>query len=394
ANMNQYGPLMPSQGPVEGYVFSPTAHTHGRQTESYPGMNLSQMSANFYASPHTTNLNSGWAPTAIPTGGKTITISASEFSEIKNTLTAMKNAQEQQQCQLDEQCESAQQKTRKSVKEKNLPLTTLLKSLMKEFVGIDSERKSENGILTTGLYLEPLPNGTPSHIITTGTGSEVTLWNPEWKNGPRTGVNKLYIEAVMDQLRQREKDHPSVGTPYNLLTNTVLWPYAAQYFKTMRQNYKSQTDDQARAKKNAHNGETKLRNRKKQKADMLRKQIDKFEKKYGAEEMAGLREIVHSEWMSSEHSDCGDASPDKYADHHAKQLGGGMTRGLELRKPEWRSSELCRIYFSLQKMSCDGGAATETEGARQNSVCLLRYRGLPANNNEKAPPMAKGQQPI
>lgn len=64
-----------------------------------------------------------------------------------------------------------------------------------------------------------------------------------------------------------------------------------------------------------------------------------FIAEYGAENAVGLKELVVAEWMSSEHSDCGNADQSDWDKIRDATKGCGRN-ALEVRKLEWRSRKV------------------------------------------------------
>ncbi|KAG6850072.1 hypothetical protein H0H93_001422 [Arthromyces matolae] len=310
-----------------------------------------------------------------------VMIPAAQLEEWKKNIEEVKSVQRQQQEQLDHQRDRGQKK--KSAKKK---MNQVL-MVMNEFVGVESIR-DESGTLSK-IIPGPLPAGAPIRYKDIGADKRLRLWNPDWNTAPKSGSNRAFLEAVIHHIRQKEKDHPSVGMPVEELTDELMWESVTQYYKTMRNNWKRQNDERVAAKQSAHDKEVKLRARKKAKADTMRQNIQGFEDLYDKTKTVGLREIIHTDYMSSEHSDCGNVSIDEYTAHRASKIGGGMTNGFEIRRPEWRSKQMNRVYVRLHKMARDGGPRPG-ETSRRNTVRLPRYHGLPANNNNKNPPKVKG----
>lgn len=66
--------------------------------------------------------------------------------------------------------------------------------------------------------------------------------------------------------------------------------------------------------------------------------MPQLEERYGKENVTGVREVIHTEWMSSEHSshETGVASKEDWEAHRDAQGGGE----IECRTKEWRSDEV------------------------------------------------------
>ncbi|KAG6819709.1 hypothetical protein H0H93_009403 [Arthromyces matolae] len=332
------------------------------------------------------HLNPGWSSPNVEATPAMVTISAAQLEEWKKNIEEVKNTQRQQQEQLDQQ-RNRENKKKSTKKKMNQALTSLVHQVMNEMVGVESIR-DESGTLSK-IIPGPLVAGAPIRYKDIGANEHMRLWNPDWNTAPKSGSNRAFLEAVIRHIRQKEKDHPSVGMPVEELTDELMWDSVTQYFKTMRNNWKRQNDERVAAKQSAHDKDVKLRARKKAKADTMRQNIQGFEDLYGKTKTVGLREIIHTDYMSSEHSDCGNVSNDVYTAHRASKIGGGMTNGFEIRRPEWRSKQMNRVYVRLHKMARDGGPRPG-ETSRRNTVRLPRYHGLPANNNKKNPPKVKG----
>lgn len=70
----------------------------------------------------------------------------------------------------------------------------------------------------------------------------------------------------------------------------------------------------------------------------MRQMVPEAEAHLGKENVAGYYEIIHSDWMSSDHSDCGDADPNEFKKHRESKIGGN--RGWETRTLVWRSKKV------------------------------------------------------
>lgn len=75
----------------------------------------------------------------------------------------------------------------------------------------------------------------------------------------------------------------------------------------------------------------------------MREAVALAEAVHGQEKTVGLMEIIQTDWMSSEHSDCGNMDPDDFKKHREQQIG--FNKGWEVRKLSWRARKV-RLHLN------------------------------------------------
>ena len=78
-----------------------------------------------------------------------------------------------------------------------------------------------------------------------------------------------------------------------------------------------------------------------QKADDLQDVVPVFRQRYGQEKTVGTMDLIHTDWMSDEHSDYGDMSQSDWDAHRDAQGGGD----LEVCPKAWRSDSVSRLLL-------------------------------------------------
>ncbi|KAJ6573129.1 hypothetical protein DFH09DRAFT_1459566 [Mycena vulgaris] len=186
--------------------------------------------------------------------------------------------------------------------------------------------------------------------------------HPDWSEGVSNTENLRFCIRMKDLVMEKVKidnalADPLLGDPSDI---TVL-NQAKVFFKTLRKKYNIQTTDEGRTRDRKKRQQNKQRSRKKEKADDHRLAIPKFREIHGAENTIGDYDAVQTDDMSSEHSDCGKASENKFNAH--RRAAGGGEHGWEL-----------DLYFAHLKT------------IRRGMLAENHAAGLPENVNHLAPP--------
>lgn len=74
--------------------------------------------------------------------------------------------------------------------------------------------------------------------------------------------------------------------------------------------------------------------------------VDGFCAEYGEEHRESANALIETDWMSDEHSDCGDASEALWNAHRDRHSRCGKN-ALELRKLQWRSPQVSVVVTNL-----------------------------------------------
>ncbi|KII93304.1 hypothetical protein PLICRDRAFT_386169 [Plicaturopsis crispa FD-325 SS-3] len=209
--------------------------------------------------------------------------------------------------------------------------------------------------------------------------------NFDWSKPPSHGNNDSECHRITDIVLQRVSANPTSVPPNVIGDPKNVFEAVRGYFGTVRGAYIAQNTDGGRARRERKNDLNKRRQRKKQKADDLRKQTDNFRAFYGEEETVGLEDLIQTDWMSSEHDDPGNVTVEQWKQHRLDHNGG--TNGIEVRKEGWRSKQLNRTYARLRKFDRDTANDTVVgqNQSRSGKVRLPRFRGIKANTNCRHP---------
>ncbi|KAL6307235.1 hypothetical protein BKA93DRAFT_823380 [Sparassis latifolia] len=251
------------------------------------------------------------------------------------------------------------------------------------------------------VYPEPLQHGDVPRLADDGS----RLYNPDWNLPVNGGINEEWVSAAVHLVMQNGEVN------YKLDMSSVqeedVYASAATFFRSLKEDYRARHSEMKEAKVAKKRKRDKLTQRKKRKADDRRQACNHLEKSHGAESTVGVRFLVHTDWMSSEHSTDGDASHSEW-DNARKAQGAGRA-AWEVRKLLWRSPFLNRVYARLDHLlatepilSTAGvqgeeqviqGTSTSTpviSGVQRND----RFRGPVANYNVDGPRKRRKEKKI
>ncbi|KDR71327.1 hypothetical protein GALMADRAFT_144016 [Galerina marginata CBS 339.88] len=335
-----------------------------------------------------------------------IVISAAEFEDMRctmNELRDFKNAQvnfhgtndethtalaqaidEAQQLRAALNARVAHEDGKADRKPRNNALVAAAHSVMIDLLDVVMV-KNENGEMVEDRKKlpSPLSDGVPSSVAADGT----RRYNPRWSCGiTKHRENMAYRDACVALIRSREEAKgdseidPSVLRDHKALTKAV-----DKYFGTLRNRYKQEYDEEARKKAEETAQKNKIRGRKKQMAKIAREGAQLFRKAYGLDKTEGVDELIQTDWMPSEHSDCGNMSPDSFERHRFNKIGGNA--GWEERDLLWRSSKLVKLYCRVVELYHDEQAdIARRTGKRQKTVKQTpTFECLPVNANNDTP---------
>ncbi|EMD40864.1 hypothetical protein CERSUDRAFT_91614 [Gelatoporia subvermispora B] len=218
------------------------------------------------------------------------------------------------------------------------------------------------------------------------------LHNPHWLSPASHPVNAAYIDAATDLLYQERVNETDVAS-IRLAMKRRLKQAVKKYFESLRSQYKARVSEEARTKREGKMRDDRQNMRKHRKCDAMRISARKLKKIVGRENVHGLKELLHTDWMSSEDT----------ADEGANLTR--MVKPLKVRQLGWRSPSLNRIYARLQfLMAIDLSLASESEpednthiGVSTSTVFThyrRRFRGPADEADEREPPIEAGQATI
>ncbi|KAL1703139.1 hypothetical protein EV121DRAFT_292653 [Schizophyllum commune] len=237
----------------------------------------------------------------------------------------------------------------------------------------------------------PLPPGARHRLA---PDNETTLFNPNFAAGVSDTVNAEWIDHVASVLSEL---YPSVVAN---VKHRQLRALMRTYLKTMRDKYKEQNTEQGRARALTKRIYNKRRSRRSDKAARRREQIPAFVEVHrgqgGIDDCVGIKDIIDTDYMSSEHSDVGNASKADW-DSRRRKFGGGAS-ALEVRKPRWRSKNFNKLLGALDTLSrgeeTKKKAAGDSHGRRLGGPHYSRFPGHRANASDRNPPLLHGLLPL
>ncbi|KAJ7743946.1 hypothetical protein DFH07DRAFT_777272 [Mycena maculata] len=330
-----------------------------------------------------------------------------DLEETKKTMAAAVTSAEEKACKAQEAAERAEAQMRlereaqnekadhKNGVERN-KAQALLHEVAKGLLGMTGQRMGERELL-------PAPLEPGEEAPTAEDGNK--LWRPSWNQPPSYVQNKDFFTEVVRKAKEQDK----VICSQQLLAEHVLAPFTdaelmamvKAYFKTLRRKYHAQVSSDEEEKHEKHCTGTRCRNRQKKTVGRLRGAIDEVEKRFGEEKTHGLRAIIHSDHVLSEHSDCGNVEKEKFEKYRTSE--GGGSNSLEVRLRQWHSAQIQRIYallhtFSLRHDRKLGNARKAVrmlgKGSRAGKTRFPRFKCNPANVNKADPALVDGQPPF
>ncbi|GJF00434.1 hypothetical protein PsYK624_167220 [Phanerochaete sordida] len=235
---------------------------------------------------------------------------------------------------------------------------------MLDLIGVEKKRGQKI------VLPDPLADGEPARVV---NGAE--LFSPRWKEGISCDVNHRFIEATVDRVVRNQKTNPTLDAAH--ATPAHLRQGAETYYNTLRDVYKAQVDETAAAKAQVKQENTKVNIRRHRRCDGLRQAVPAFRERYGYDDTVGLEQLLHTDCVSSEHSQKeGRDGDDDSGDEGAV---------LEVQGKNWRSDPYVRILAALEMI------AREIRGRKSRSAAKRRVRG-PAERDYDGPP-PKGNPP-
>ncbi|KAJ7023307.1 hypothetical protein C8F04DRAFT_1271496 [Mycena alexandri] len=220
---------------------------------------------------------------------------------------------------------------------------------------------------------------------------------PNWDLKLNDRTNSIFVDKVLNivhgiVLEDQKLKEPKLGNT----SKADIASMAKVYFNTLRGNWTGQTDAAAREKKELKNLQQKRAARVEDKSDDLRACLDDLEDRYGPEATAGAAEILLADYLSSEHSDCGEANKENWDAHRAKK--GGGTNGLEVRDKVWRAKQVKLVYARLKtfrnaRRNRLRDPTTGNKLSTAGKAPMPRFPGMKVNINNKPPPVKHARLP-
>ncbi|KAJ7170888.1 hypothetical protein C8R43DRAFT_1120616 [Mycena crocata] len=215
-------------------------------------------------------------------------------------------------------------------------------------------------------------------------------FRPVWSAGVEDMTNTVFVDHVANivygyVVEDQKSETPKLGN----INRSDIGKMMKTYFNTLHFNYTNQTTVEGQLRLEQKRLEGKRHARIEDKCNDLRMAIPEFEAKYGLEATVGVAGMIVAEYMSSEHSDEGDADPVDFAQNRIK-MGGGMN-GFEVRDKPWRSRQFKLVNTSLRTIQNAQRNRTRdpTTGEKLSTagkVCIPQFKGLKINDNNNPPP--------
>ncbi|KAF8959439.1 hypothetical protein BDZ97DRAFT_1394586 [Flammula alnicola] len=319
-----------------------------------------------------------------------------EFQEFKNAqnnpqqhndesqVTINRTIQEVRELQAALHATVAKERCMGERKPRNNPLLTAVHSAMQDLLDVVKVPNDKGEMVEDRKKLpDPLPDGAPPNLAADGT----RLYNPRWQKGiTQHAENRAYRDASVALIKSRETANPdSEIDPLILNDRRTLVGPVDKYFNTLRTRYKAAHDTEASEKAAKLAQLVKIRNRKKQLAKVVREGAQVLKKHYGAEATENVESAIHTDWMPSEHSDCGNMTPASFDAHRLTHIGHNA--GWEVHDLLWRSKSLVKLYLRLVELYHEEQAekARRTGKKQKMSKRTPTYSCLPENANNNPP---------
>ncbi|KAJ7429445.1 hypothetical protein B0H11DRAFT_1944868 [Mycena galericulata] len=192
--------------------------------------------------------------------------------------------------------------------------------------------------------------------------------------------DKLCMERVEND------NNTNSSAQYGDPSSVVVLRMAKAFFNSLRKTYAAQNTEEGARRNGKKKSLNKRRSRKHEKADDHRKAIPKFQEIHGEENTVGAYDVVQTDDMSSEHSDCGNVERTVFETHRRK-VGGGE-HGWEIRKKHWHSTWL-NLYFAhlktIRRNMVTDAQDLGISGSLGGKHRVPRFKGLRENESNEAP---------
>ncbi|KAJ7506319.1 hypothetical protein B0H11DRAFT_2327369 [Mycena galericulata] len=247
-------------------------------------------------------------------------------------------------------------------KKKATQLQALVQSKTRWAIGIGSR---DLGGKKHSLLPHPLKPGEEPEILDDKVTKQA---HPDWLKGVSDPTNAQFLHDITKLCMERVENDNNTNSSaqYGDPSSVVVLRMAKAFFNSLRKTYAAQNTEEGARRNGKKKSLNKRRSRKHEKADDHRKAIPKFQEIHGEENTVGAYDVVQTDDMSSEHSDCGNVERTVFETHRRK-VGGGE-HGWEIRKKHWHSTWDLGISGSL--------------GGKHR---VPRFKGLRENESNEAP---------
>ncbi|KAK7008316.1 hypothetical protein R3P38DRAFT_3324901 [Favolaschia claudopus] len=236
---------------------------------------------------------------------------------------------------------------------------------------------------------QPLQPGEEPALLKDGKTKRA---HPNWSAGVTDPVNIRFLESLKALVLEHvSRDN---GTLYGSPDGADILKITKVFFGHLRKVWKTQNSAEGLARYRHKLRRNKWRQRKHEKADDHRRAVPKFRETFGEANTVGDYEIIQTDDMSSERSDCGEIDPATFSVHRFKS--GGGENGWAIRPKAWQSSWL-KLYFAHLKtlrremLEDEKTKSLGASGSLAGKHRVPRYKSLPANTNRSAPVLIRKQ---
>ncbi|KAJ7429248.1 hypothetical protein B0H11DRAFT_1945453 [Mycena galericulata] len=189
-------------------------------------------------------------------------------------------------------------------KKKATQLQALVQSKTRWAIGIGSR---DLGGKKHSLLPHPLKPGEEPEILDDKVTKQA---HPDWLKG--VGPHQRSILSCVWSVSK------TIIAQYGDPSSVVVLRMAKAFFNSLRKTYAAQNTEEGARRNGKKKSLNKRRSRKHEKADDHRKAIPKFQEIHGEENTVGAYDVVQTDDMSSEHSDCGNVERTVFETHRRK----------------------------------------------------------------------------
>ncbi|EIM78972.1 uncharacterized protein STEHIDRAFT_164143 [Stereum hirsutum FP-91666 SS1] len=234
----------------------------------------------------------------------------------------------------------------------------------------------------------PLEADDAPRMNATGT---TRLWNPDWRQSSTTSTNQEFIDHLVELLLSEEEHKDEDKRLLSNLPSGKCKKMVTTYFNNTARRWKSENFEASGEKAKANEARTRRQLRKKRAATKMRQGAQVLAEKLGDTACVGIDELIHTEWMDSQHSTSGEANDEEWENRRVAMGGGANQKGIELRQKEWVSPWLRKLWGYMLSVAREADEQAKARPASNQE--LMRFRGPSANSNTSAPPMATNLKP-
>ncbi|THU96177.1 hypothetical protein K435DRAFT_858777 [Dendrothele bispora CBS 962.96] len=185
------------------------------------------------------------------------------------------------------------------------------------------------------------------------TDGDRILYNPIWTKDTHEPINAEFIDAVTTMV----ENHMKVDNSLESQRFEDIRPSVKNYFDTLAQNWKRQTDPKKKASAQAHRTSNKGYMRRLRDAESLTRVLPQFFDLYGAENCHGIQAIIDEGWLDGCFDDPGNAIPEEWK-ARADEAANGSKEVWEVRQQAWQAQNLRRILCRLFKLARENAATS------------------------------------